>query len=112
MKLEDALSLLQSSSTDTQTNQKESEFNGDTTPSVTQVHMRYRDFQNLAKYVSSDNMTVVDMRKFLKFFHQLGSVMCHDHDALQDDSLIFLNPEWILQKIVHLVISPLLDPLK
>ena len=112
MKQEDALSLWQSSSMDTQTNQKESEVDGDTAPSVTQVHMSYREFKNLAKYVSSDKMTTMDMRKSLKFFHQLGSIMCHDHDALQDDSLIFLNPEWILQKIAHLVISPLLDPLK
>ena len=112
MKLEDALSLWQSSSMDTQTNQKESEVDGDTAPSVTHVHMSYREFKNLAKYVSSDKMTTMDMRKSLKFFHQLGSIMCHDHDALQDDSLIFLNPEWILRQTVHLVISPLLDPLK
>ena len=112
MKLEDALSLWQSSSTDTLANHKESEVNRDAAPSATQVHMCYRDFQNLAKYVSSSKMTTMDMEKSPKFFHQFGSIMCHDHDALQDDSLIFLNPEWILQKIVHLVISPLLDPLK
>ena len=111
MKLEDALSLWQSSSTDTQANQKESEVNRDTAPSVTHVQMPYRKFQDLAKYVSSDKMTRMDTEKALKFFHQLGSIICHGHDALRDDSLIFLNPEWILQKIAHLVISPLLKPL-
>ena len=112
MKLEDALSLWQSSNMDTLANQKESEVNRDAAPSVTQVHMCYRDFQNLANYVSNDKMTTMDMRKALKFFHQLGSIMCQDHDALQANSLIFLNPEWILRKIVDLVIGPLLDPLK
>ena len=108
MKLEDALSLRQRSSMDTQANHKESEVTGDDAPSAT--HMPYGEFRQLARYVTSGKMTRKAMEKALKVFHQLGSIMCHDHDALQDDSLIFLNPEWILQKIADLV-SPLSKPL-
>ena len=109
MKLEDALSLRQRSSMATQANPTESEVSGNAAPSAT--HTSYGEFQKLARYVTSDKMTRIAMEKALKFFHQLGSIMCHDHDALQDDSLIFLNPEWILQKIADLV-SPLSKPLQ
>ena len=111
MKLEDALYMFQKrdpSFPDHSTGESDSGPDGSL---GSRTHLTYEEFQGLAKFLTKNGMESAEISDALKYYHQLGTVICNDHVKPTPDSHIFLNTGWILQQFVQLVTSHVRDDL-
>ena len=104
MKLEDALYAYQKHDLSSPAKAHESaSASGDALPLRTQL--TYEEFEGLAKFLTNNEMSSTEVSAALTYYHQLGSVICNDHESPSPHSHVFLNTGWILQQFVLLVTS-------